>query len=93
MGEVIGISFSGARHDADSAGPRDYRGRAGWPDLGLPGLAVCRLPGSGGSIWRTAGGCQEERRTPGTRAGRTTATSGSDGLISRALNGTSSLIA
>jgi len=32
---MTGISFSGARHDADSAGPRDYRGRAGWPDLGL----------------------------------------------------------
>ena len=65
------------------------RGWAGRPDLG----EGSRLASSwvGGEYPGDRGGCQGERRTPGSRAGQTTATSGADGVISLALNETDSL--
>jgi len=63
-------------------------GRAGRPELRDSRLASL---GSGWSIRRTGSACQRERRTPGRRAGQTTAIPGPSDLTSRALDGTDSL--
>lgn len=86
---MIEFAFRG-RGTAGPPWPQSRRGRAGRPDPGgVREFTACRLPGSAGSIRRIGGGCQEESRTLGSRAGRPPVPSGFAGVISRALNGLS----
>jgi len=84
------LLFRGAARWLPVSGPRARRGRNGWPDRGVPGLPACLLLSRGG-VSGELERLSRERRTPGG-AGRTPAISGPSGLISRALNGTDSLI-
>ena len=54
---------------------------------GCQGSRLAAFHGVERSIRRTGDGCQGERRTPGSRTGRTPVPLGADGLLSRALNG------
>jgi hypothetical protein len=86
------LLFKGAARWRPVSGPRARRGRAGQPDRGVPGLAACLLVGRGGVFGDLERLSRGKTDAGGGRAGQTTATSGADGVISRALGGTDFLI-